>query len=145
MYVFSRLTLSLDEQPALPTVCADEGLVRQVLSVLLTNALNYTPSGGRVQVSISSQRFQDEQWVGFSVADTGPGISQADQVRLFERFFRIKRRDSVEIKGTGLGLAIVKSIVERRHSGRVWVESKLGSGSSFFIVLPIESTQASRE
>ena len=64
--------------------------------------------------------------------DTGIGIAPADQARLFERFYRVKRRDTVDIKGSGLGLAIVKSIAEW-HGGRVWVESQLGRG---FDVLP---------
>jgi len=69
------------------------------------------------------------------VKDSGIGIAPADQRRLFEKFYRIKRRDTIAIKGTGLGLAIVKSIVERHH-GRVWVESQLGKGSTFYIALP---------
>jgi two-component system phosphate regulon sensor histidine kinase PhoR len=84
--------------------------------------------------------FVDKSDVIVQVKDTGPGVSQTDQVRLFEKFYRVKRRDAVETKGSGLGLAIVKSVVERRHGGRVWVESQLGFGSSFFIALPIKSS-----
>ena len=75
------------------------------------------------------------------VADTGIGISPDDQVRLFEKFYRVKRRDTVGIQGTGLGLAIVKSIVER-HGGRVWVDSELDQGSVFCISLPIGEAEA---
>jgi two-component system phosphate regulon sensor histidine kinase PhoR len=71
------------------------------------------------------------------VADTGIGIAPDDQVRLFEKFYRVKRRDTASVEGTGLGLAIVKSIVER-HDGRVWVDSELGKGSSFYISLPTD-------
>ena len=74
------------------------------------------------------------------VKDTGPRVSQTDQVRLVEKFYRVKPRDAAEIKGSGLGLAIVKSVVERRHGGRVWIESQLGVGSSFYIALPIKSS-----
>jgi signal transduction histidine kinase len=70
------------------------------------------------------------------VADTGIGIAPDDQVRLFEKFYRIKRRDTMDIRGTGLGLAIVKSIVER-HGGKVWVDSELNRGSTFYISLPL--------
>jgi signal transduction histidine kinase len=70
------------------------------------------------------------------VTDTGIGISKADQARLFEKFYRVKRRDTINTKGSGLGLAIVKSIVER-HNGRVWVDSELDQGSTFYIELPV--------
>jgi len=63
------------------------------------------------------------------------GIAPADQAHLFEKFFRVKQRGSTQVKGSGLGLAIVKSIVER-HGGRVWVDSKLGKGSAFYLELP---------
>jgi signal transduction histidine kinase len=75
-----------------------------------------------------------------SVSDTGIGIAPADQIRLFEKFYRIKRRDTIRIKGTGLGLAIVKSIAER-HNGKAWVESKLGEGSTFHLALPKEQPE----
>ena len=75
-----------------------------------------------------------------SVADTGIGIAKADQVRLFEKFYRIKRRDTIKIKGSGLGLAIVKSIAEQHH-GRTWVESELDQGSTFYIELPIDGRE----
>ena len=71
-----------------------------------------------------------------SVQDTGIGIAPEHQHRLFEKFYRIRRRDTVHIRGTGLGLAIVKSIVDL-HGGRVWVESKLDEGSTFYLALPL--------
>jgi signal transduction histidine kinase len=82
----------------------------------------------------------DDSEVTIRVADTGIGIAPDDQVRLFEKFHRIKRRETADVKGTGLGLALVKSIVEK-HSGRVWVESALNQGSTFFVELPIPSTE----
>ncbi len=127
------LGLHVDIAEGLPEVAGDPTLLRQAIANLVDNAIKYTP-GGKVNV----RAYLRENQVAIEVQDTGPGISQADQVRLFERFYRVRRRDSMEIKGTGLGLAIVKSIVERRHGGRVWVESKLGAGSSFIMVLPIE-------
>ncbi len=116
----------------LPTVIGDPALLRQAISNLVDNAIKYTPAG-EIKFRVSA----GEERVVIQVQDTGPGISQADQMRLFEKFFRVKRRESLDIKGSGLGLAIVKSIVERRHNGRVWVESQLGVGTSFFIALPI--------
>jgi two-component system phosphate regulon sensor histidine kinase PhoR len=70
------------------------------------------------------------------VSDTGIGVAPEDQVRLFEKFYRVKRRDAPSVSGTGLGLSIVKSIVER-HGGEVWVESELNQGSTFYISLPL--------
>jgi signal transduction histidine kinase len=104
------------------------------------NAIKYTPSGGTVTVGLS---IRDNQAI-IRVSDTGIGIAPADQVRLFEKFYRVKRRDTVNIQGTGLGLAIVKSIVER-HGGRVWVDSELGRGSTFYISLPISDVTAEEE
>jgi two-component system phosphate regulon sensor histidine kinase PhoR len=76
-----------------------------------------------------------------SVKDTGIGIAPADQARLFERFYRVKRRETVDIKGSGLGLAIVKSIAQW-HRGRVWVESQIGEGATFYILIPFDASSA---
>jgi len=95
------------------------------------NATKYTPTGGSVTVSVD----EHDGAMVVAVKDTGIGIASSDQVRLFERFFRVKRRETVDIKGTGLGLAIVKSIIEWHH-GRVWVESQLGEGATFYLLVP---------
>ena len=71
-----------------------------------------------------------------AVQDNGIGIAPGDQARLFEKFFRVRQRDTLAIKGSGLGLAIVKSISDR-HGGRIWVESRLGQGSTFYIAAPV--------
>jgi two-component system sensor histidine kinase SenX3 len=76
--------------------------------------------------------------VVLAVADNGVGISHADQDRLFERFYRVRGQQEGESGGSGLGLAFVKSISER-HGGRVWLESRLGQGSTFFLSLPAQS------
>ncbi len=130
------LLYNVEVEDGLPVVIGDPTLLRQAISNLIDNAVQYTYTGS---VNVRAQA-GDENHVVVEVQDTGPGISRADQVRLFERFYRVKRRESLESKGTGLGLAIVKSIIERRHGGRVWVKSKLGVGSSFFFVLPGHSS-----
>jgi signal transduction histidine kinase len=109
----------------------DATLLRQAISNLVDNAIKYTPSGGQVRVIVSTEpdKFR------LAVADTGLGIAPADQAHLFQKFFRVKQRGSTQVKGSGLGLAIVKSIVER-HGGRVWVDSRLGKGSTFYLELP---------
>nr|HID12351.1 HAMP domain-containing protein [Anaerolineae bacterium] len=122
------LTLRLEPAEGAAVIAGDAALLRQAVSNLVDNAIKYTPSGGVVTVGLS---VGDEQAL-VRVADTGIGIAPDDQVRLFEKFYRIKRRDTMDISGTGLGLAIVKSIIER-HGGKVWVESELDKGSTFYI------------
>jgi two-component system sensor histidine kinase ResE len=111
-------------------------LIGQVLSILLTNAFNYTPSGGKITVSTHTTIHDDQCWVGLTVADTGPGVALDEQERLFERFFRGKVGRKTGTPGTGLGLAIVKDIVTR-HEGRVEVLSEgiPGKGAQFTIWL----------
>ncbi len=132
-----QLTLSFEAGADLSLVEADEGLIGQVLSILLTNAFNYTPAGGRVTVSTRSGQFDDKQWAGFSVSDTGPGVASDDLSHLFERFFRGKAGRESGVPGTGLGLAIAQEIVAR-HLGRIEVESEgvPGKGTTFTVWLP---------
>jgi PAS domain S-box-containing protein len=125
------LSLNIEMPHNLPHLSGDPTLLRQAITNLVDNAIKYTPSGGQVSLRVATER--DKFLV--SVADTGLGIAPADQAHLFEKFFRVKQRGSTQVKGSGLGLAIVKSIVER-HGGRVWVESRLGKGSTFYIEIP---------
>jgi len=112
-------------------IAGDQGLLRHAITNLVDNAIKYTPADGTITISVEEQ---DTAMV-ISVKDTGIGIAPADQARLFERFYRVKRRETVDIKGSGLGLAIVKSIAQW-HRGRVWVESQLGEGATFYILIP---------
>lgn len=114
----------------LPVMRGNPLRLRQVIDNLLVNAVKYTPENGRIKVSLRSESNQ----IIFEVADTGIGISPVDQPHIFEKFYRANNAPS-STPGTGLGLAIVKSIVEN-HSGRVWVESVLGRGTKFTVVLP---------
>jgi PAS domain S-box-containing protein len=109
----------------------DRQLIKHAISNLIDNAVKYTPAGGSVEVAVDER----DSWAIVRVTDSGIGIAAVDQPRLFEKFYRVKRRDTIDIRGTGLGLAIVKSIAEWHH-GRVWVESHLGKGSTFTIALP---------
>jgi two-component system phosphate regulon sensor histidine kinase PhoR len=112
------------------TVEGNFALLARALDNLLENAIKYTPSGGRVTVRACSQQSE----VIISVIDNGPGISEQDLPRVFEKFFRA--REHQHHVGTGLGLAIVRSIVDRHH-GRVWAESKANQGSTFSVALPL--------
>jgi signal transduction histidine kinase len=111
---------------------ADPALLKRAITNLLDNAFKYTPGGGSVKVTL--EEMADS--LILCVKDSGIGIAPADQARLFERFYRVKRRDTLDIKGSGLGLAIVKSIAEW-HGGRVWVDSQLGVGSMFYMAIPV--------
>jgi two-component system phosphate regulon sensor histidine kinase PhoR len=130
------LTLRMEPAEGSAVIAGDAALLRQSITNLVDNAIKYTLSGGTVTVGLS---VRNDQAV-VRVADTGIGIAPDDHVRLFEKFYRVKRRDTASIQGTGLGLAIVKSIVER-HGGRVWVDSDLDQGSVFYISLPMEAAE----
>lgn len=127
-------------QRASATVLGDRTLLRQAIANLVDNAVKYTPAGGTVTVGMDLS----ENVAIVRVSDTGIGITPENQVRLFEKFYRIKRRETTDIAGTGLGLALVKSIVEHHH-GRVWLESELNKGSTFYIALPLYTLPAASE
>lgn len=127
-----ELTLSLNLPARLPDVACDVRRLQEVLQNLLDNATQYTLSGGKIALSAAANN--DE--VVFTVADTGIGIPQADQSRIFERFYRVDAARSREAGGTGLGLAIAKHLIEV-HGGRIWVESELGVGSKFHFSVPV--------
>ncbi|HHN93559.1 MAG TPA: HAMP domain-containing histidine kinase, partial [Anaerolineae bacterium] len=105
--------------------------LRQVMDNLLSNAVKYTPEGGRITVSAE----EDDGHIVVHVADTGIGISPAQQPYIFDKFYRVESSDTIGIVGSGLGLAIVKTVIDK-HGGRIWVESNPGQGSVFTFVLP---------
>jgi two-component system sensor histidine kinase SenX3 len=113
------------------TVRGDETQLTSMFSNLVENAVKYTPPGGRVEVTGSS----DENEVVVRVSDTGIGIPEEYLGRIFERFYRVDKARSKETGGTGLGLSIVRHIAEN-HGGRVTVKSTLGEGSTFSVHLP---------
>ena len=123
-----NVMLGTELQDDLPEVWADTARMNHVFANLLSNALRYTPPGGKVTVLGKA----DEEWVQFSVADSGKGIPSQYLARIFEQFFRVP--DQGTETGAGLGLAIVKEIVEA-HGGTVKVESRLGEGSTFTFTL----------
>jgi two-component system phosphate regulon sensor histidine kinase PhoR len=116
------------------SVRADTGRLEQVLGNLVDNAIKYGRPGGKVTVRA---RITDGEQVEVFVRDDGPGIPPEALDRVFERFYRVDKARSREQGGTGLGLSIVKHIVQS-HGGRVWVESSLGNGATFFFTLPQE-------
>lgn len=126
-------TFSIDIPSNLPKINADSFRIEQVLINLLDNAIKFTPSGGKIAISVMIV----EKMLCVQIEDNGPGIPSEFKDRIFERFFRVDKSRSQETGGTGLGLSIVKHIVEA-HYGRVELESKLGLGSTFRVFLPID-------
>jgi PAS domain S-box-containing protein len=115
----------------LPSVQADPARLRQVLTNLISNAIKYTPQGGKVRLSARPENGM----VLVQVADTGMGIAASDLPKVFDRFFRAQNVVLQDIEGTGLGLSIVKSLIER-HGGRVWLDSAEGQGTTVSFTLP---------
>jgi len=123
------LDLTLEPTDELPMVKADAQRIHQVFSNLIGNAIKFTPRGGKICVS-GKRRGSD---VHMGVSDTGPGIPAEQLQHVFGQFWQASGGDR---RGIGLGLAIAKGIVEA-HDGRIWVESTLGEGSSFYFTLPV--------
>jgi PAS domain S-box-containing protein len=134
-----ELTLTADLAPDLPLALADEEMFGQVLTNLITNAMNYTPPGGKIVVRASSAATRGNRWVTISVTDTGHGISKEEQENLFERFYRGRAAQLTGAEGTGLGLAICREIVQQ-HGGRITVQSPAlppqPGGATFTVWIP---------
>jgi two-component system, OmpR family, phosphate regulon sensor histidine kinase PhoR len=133
-----RISLSVETPQTLPEIAADRRRLAEVMQNLLDNAVRYTAPGGQITV----RAVPGGGDVTITVADTGVGIPQADQLRIFERFYRVDNDRSREAGGTGLGLAIAKHLVEA-HGGRIWVESEVGRGSQFHFSVPVFNPQRS--
>jgi PAS domain S-box-containing protein len=127
-----KLKVSTDIESSLPLVNADHARVTQILTNLIDNAFNYTPEDGLISLSVKS----NGEYVFVSVQDSGIGISEENQQKIFERFFRAEDEKVQAVPGTGLGLAIVRSLIEM-HGGQLKVDSKLGEGSTFTFNLPV--------
>ncbi len=121
---------------AVPPIEADRARLTQLTDNLLSNALKFTPSGGRVEVAVR----QDDGRCVLEVADSGVGVPEAERSRLFERFFRTSEATERAIPGTGLGLAISKAIVEA-HGGTIGIVDRDGPGATFRVELPAESSR----
>ncbi|HEY6129138.1 MAG TPA: ATP-binding protein [Candidatus Acidoferrum sp.] len=133
------LRLSVNQASKIPDIAGDRRRLTEVLQNLLDNAIQYTPAGGQIMVSAGVSGGE----VVFTVSDTGIGIPQTEQPRIFERFYRVDVARSREVGGTGLGLAIAKHLVEG-YGGRIWVESELGHGSQFHFSVPIFDGERSK-
>jgi signal transduction histidine kinase len=130
----------MDIPAGFPKIFADPDRLRQVLTNLVTNAVKYSPEGGSINVRC---RERGSQSIAIEVTDHGLGIPQDQMGRLFAKFARIRTDEHMKISGTGLGLYICRLIVEG-HGGQIWVESEVGKGSTFGVVLPIDARTASQ-
>ena len=133
-----KLAFKAEMQPDLPSGRGDERRLTQVLLNLVGNAIKFTDAGEVViKADASNGTFN------LAVRDTGPGISAADQAKLFQEFQQADNSMTRKKEGTGLGLAISKRIIEM-HGGRIWVESQVGQGSTFFVMLPVQAQEQTK-
>lgn len=127
-----KQTLEVQISPNAPSLYADERAVRQILSNLVSNAVKFTPEGGRILVRADSTADGDFQLV---CEDNGRGIPTEQLAKIFAPFSQINNRYDREEGGSGLGLSLVRGLV-RLHGGRVWLESEIGAGTRAYVVLP---------
>lgn len=126
------ITLVIDEDPDEPLlVKGQEAEIREAAANLITNALKYTPKGGKINISLAAEHSR----IVFTVQDNGYGIKKEQQENLFQPFYRAKTIETAGIEGTGLGLHLVKKVIERHH-GKMFFESVYGQGSTFGFTLP---------
>ncbi|HUU59286.1 MAG TPA: ATP-binding protein [Phycisphaerae bacterium] len=139
-----QLALRSEIAEDLPIITTDPGKFQQILYNLLSNAVKFTPPGGTVTLAAATETFgragQADREVHVSVSDTGPGIAEADQQHVFEKFYQLDRTLTKESAGTGLGLAIAKELTSLL-GGRMMLKSTPGHGATFILTLPIEPAQ----
>jgi PAS domain S-box-containing protein len=126
-----KIDLQLFLPDEISIINADRNSMEGIFTNLISNAIKYTPEGGRVSITLS----EEGSFVKSQVSDTGIGIKKEDLPRIFDKFYRVKTSQTRQIVGTGLGLSIVKSIVDA-HMGSISVESEEGKGTTFTILLP---------
>ena len=128
-----KLDLQFTAPPQLSLISADRNSMEGIFTNLISNAIKYTPEGGRIWVTLN----EEDGFIKATVSDTGIGIKKEDLSRIFDKFYRVKTVETRQIVGTGLGLSIVKSVVEA-HLGSISVESEEGGGTIFTVLLPKE-------
>jgi signal transduction histidine kinase len=130
--------LILDAASEVPLVLVDETRTSQILNHILSNAIKYTAEKGKITIKLAIT--EEQQFVLVSIADTGIGITPADQSKIFRSFYRASNVYLAGESGTGLGLSITRSLVELQ-GGKVWFESELGKGSTFYVTFPIDDSE----
>lgn len=128
-----NIALHVKIEDNLPVISGNRSSVEAMFINLISNAIKYTPPGGKVNVEMG----ENAQNIQLEVSDTGIGVEDMDFPRIFDKFYRVKSEMTKNISGTGLGLSIVKSVVEA-HRGAINVESKVGEGTTFTVLLPVK-------
>ena len=127
-----NISISIAVEEGIDTVMLDPDQIDQVLDNLVSNAIKYTSEGGSIEIRASKP---NDQWIEISVTDTGIGIPEKDQGRIFERFYRVDKARSRKMGGTGLGLSIAREIV-KAHGGSITLESEVNKGTKVVFTLP---------
>jgi signal transduction histidine kinase len=130
------IKVSSDIDETIGTLHGEAILIEETIMNILANAVKYTPEGGQVHMTVR----QEDGSVHIAIQDTGIGIAEKEQERIFEEFYRTENARTTERDGTGLGLSFAKQVIER-HAGRIWVESNSGKGSTFFLTLPMPTPE----
>lgn len=132
-----RFTLTVDISADIPSIIADREKVTHIFRNLISNAIKFTPDGGKINISaVLVNEEEKPSEVVVKIQDSGIGITQEDQKFIFDKFRQADSAESREYPGSGLGLALARNLVEM-HGGRIWVESEVGRGSTFTFVLPV--------
>ncbi len=135
-YVGRREAITVEVAPDLPLVRVDRAAIVDALVNLLTNAYKYSPERGKIQLRAQA----DDKYVRIAVIDQGIGIARREHRRIFDKFYRANELLSSDVEGSGLGLAIVRHVIQA-HGGRVELESELGKGSTFTLLLPYQGAR----
>lgn len=140
-----QLTIDADIEKTLPTVFADPKLLRMIIQNLLSNAIKYTANKGNVKLTMRTATGKDisgklhaGHYVFVSVADTGYGIPEVQQDKIFQKLFRADNVRKMDVEGTGLGLYIVKEVAEKL-GGTIWFESMESVGTTFYVIIPVKT------
>ena len=137
-----NLVFSIMIEPDLPQVMMNKEAITRALTNIISNAIKYSPDGKRIKIRAERSRIGD--YLEVSVEDQGPGIAEEYQKKVFDRFFRVEN-DTHTVKGTGLGLHLVKIAIEKQHNGQVFVQSKVGEGSTFGFRIPFTQVEEEEE
>ena len=129
-----RHTVNFESDEVIPEITADRQRIEQVVINIMSNAIKYTPDGGKIDIRLIAT---PQSTLVLHVTDTGIGIPEEDIEHLFERFYRVEKSRTQDAGGTGLGLAIAKELA-MAHGGNITVSSKLGEGTTVRLELPIE-------
>ena len=129
----------INNQPTMPVYC-DVDRITQVLLNILSNAIKFTPKGGKITIEVETKIIDNEEYAQVNITDTGIGIAPEDLNKVFARFEQIESL-AHHSRGTGLGMPICKMIIEQGHRGHIGLNSKLGVGTKFFFTLPLDNEE----